>query len=63
MALAVSRWACRQSVMAGRKLSGEEISQLVRDLDKAESGISCPHGRPTRVTLTPPDLERLFGRR
>jgi DNA mismatch repair protein MutL len=63
VALAVSRWACRESVMAGRKLSEEEIMQLVRDLEEAESGFSCPHGRPTRVTLSPIDLERFFGRR
>jgi DNA mismatch repair protein MutL len=63
VALAVSRWACRESIMAGRKLSKEQITQLVRDLYEAESGFSCPHGRPTRITLSPPDLERFFGRR
>jgi DNA mismatch repair protein MutL len=63
VALAVSRWACRESVMAGSKLSKEQVTQLVRDLYEAESGFSCPHGRPTRVTLSPQELERLFGRR
>ena len=63
VALAVSRWACRESIMAGRRLSKEQITQLVRDLYEAESGFSCPHGRPTRITLSPSDLERLFGRR
>ncbi|MCJ7500703.1 DNA mismatch repair protein MutL, partial [bacterium] len=63
VALAVSRWACRESIMAGRKLSEEEMNHLVRDLDEAESGFSCPHGRPTRITLSLPDLEKLFGRR
>lgn len=63
VALAVSRWACRQSVMAGRKLSLGEMDRLVTDLDEAETGFSCPHGRPTRVTLSPGDLEKLFGRR
>ncbi|MDT8366691.1 MAG: DNA mismatch repair endonuclease MutL [bacterium] len=63
VALAVSRWACRESIMAGRKLSEEEIKHLVRDLDEAESGFSCPHGRPTRITLNSTDLEKLFGRR
>ena len=63
VALAVSRWACQESIMAGRKLSEEEMNHLVRDLDEAESGISCPHGRPTRITLSLPDLEKLFGRR
>jgi len=63
VALAVSRWACRQSIMAGRKLSAEEMDHLVTELGKTESGFSCPHGRPTRVTLDRADLERLFGRR
>ena len=62
IALAVSRWACRESIMAGNRLSKEQITQLVRDLAEAESGFSCPHGRPTRVTLNKSDLERLFGR-
>jgi DNA mismatch repair protein MutL len=63
VALAVSRWACRQSVMAGQRLSESQIQALVRDLDEAESGFSCPHGRPTRVTLGQAELEKLFGRR
>jgi DNA mismatch repair protein MutL len=63
VALAVSRWACRESIMAGRRLSKEQITQLVHDLYEAESGFSCPHGRPTRIILSPSDLERLFGRR
>ena len=63
VALAVSRWACRQSVMAGRRLSKEEMIQLVDELDEAESGFSCPHGRPTRISLNSVDLEKLFRRR
>jgi len=63
VALAVSRWACRQSIMAGRKLSEGEITRLVLDLEEAESGFSCPHGRPTRITLDRLDLERFFARR
>jgi DNA mismatch repair protein MutL len=63
IALAVSRWACRQSVMAGQRLSESQIQALVRELDEAESGFSCPHGRPTRVTLDLAELEKLFGRR
>jgi DNA mismatch repair protein MutL len=63
VALAVSRWACRQSVMAGQKLSGNQVQALIDELDQAESGFSCPHGRPTRITLTHADLEKQFGRR
>ena len=63
VALAVSRWACRQSVMAGRRLSEEEMAHLVAELEKTESGFACPHGRPTRVSLDRASLEKLFGRR
>jgi DNA mismatch repair protein MutL len=63
IALAVSRWACRQSVMAGQRLSESQIQALIGELDEAESGFSCPHGRPTRVTLGLAELEKLFGRR
>jgi DNA mismatch repair protein MutL len=63
VALAVSRWACRQSVMAGQRLSESQVQALISQLNEAESGFSCPHGRPTRVTLGPAELEKLFGRR
>lgn len=63
VALAVSRWACRQSIMAGKKLSPEEMSRLLHELAQSESGFSCPHGRPTRIALDQADLEKLFGRR
>ncbi|UCG38171.1 MAG: DNA mismatch repair endonuclease MutL [bacterium] len=62
VALAISRWACRQSVTAGKRMSGEQMSRLLADLEATDSGLTCPHGRPTRVTLTRSDLERLFGR-
>ena len=63
IALQISRWACRQSVRAGRSLSGPEMEQLIADLEAAESGYSCPHGRPTRIYMTQEDLEKMFKRR
>ncbi|UCF31313.1 MAG: DNA mismatch repair endonuclease MutL [bacterium] len=61
--LLVSRWACRMSVTAGRVLSMAEMEKLITDLETARSGYACPHGRPTSVSITPADLEKLFGRR
>jgi len=63
IALQISRWACKQSVRAGMTLSLPEMEQLVSDLEEAESGYSCPHGRPTRIYMTEADLEKMFKRR
>ena len=63
VALLISSRACRMSVAAGRNLSPMEMGRLVQDLEAAEAGFACPHGRPTSVSLTRTDLERLFKRR
>jgi len=63
IALHISRWACKQSIMAGKTLSMEDMENLLADLEIAESGFSCPHGRPTRIFLSEVELEKLFLRR
>ncbi len=63
IALQISRWACKQSVRAGKTLSMEEMENLLADLEVAESGFSCPHGRPTRIVLSETELEKLFLRK
>jgi DNA mismatch repair protein MutL len=63
MALLVSRKACSMSVKAGKRLSLPEMERLLIDLDSAESGYSCPHGRPTRISFDEVEIEKLFGRR
>lgn len=63
IALHISRWACKQSVKAGKTLSVEEMENLLAELDVAESGFSCPHGRPTRIYLSEAELHKLFLRR
>ena len=55
--------ACHGAVRAGKVLTADEMTQLVRDLEKAESPLNCPHGRPTMVHFTTSHLEREFGRR
>jgi len=54
--------ACHSAVRAGQVLSLEEMRQLVRDLEQAESPHTCPHGRPTMIRFTSSQLEREFGR-
>ncbi|MGE0192325.1 MAG: DNA mismatch repair endonuclease MutL [Planctomycetota bacterium] len=59
---AVDRLACRSAVMAGDRLDAEEVLALLAQAEALDHAHSCPHGRPTRLTLKRADLERWFHR-
>lgn len=55
--------ACHNSVRSGRRLRGEEMNALLREMERTPNSSQCNHGRPTFVELKLADIERLFGRK
>ncbi len=58
----LSRIACHGSVRSGRRMSGDEMNALLRQMETTPNSGQCNHGRPTYVELKLKDIERLFGR-
>lgn len=58
----VERIACHGAIRAGSELSHEAMRRLISDLMKTGNPEHCPHGRPTIIRLSGPELERIFKR-
>ncbi len=54
--------ACRLSIKANDYISKEDMKYLLDQLRKCDNPFTCPHGRPTIITYSNYDLERLFKR-
>lgn len=54
--------ACRMSVMANTYISKEDQEWILENIRYCDNPFTCPHGRPTIITYTRYELERLFKR-
>lgn len=54
--------ACKASIKANTSITMEEANNLIEDLRNCDNPFNCPHGRPTIITYTKSDLEKMFKR-
>lgn len=50
------------AIKAGQILSYTEMTDLMRQLERCETPLTCPHGRPTLVHISAGQLAKEFGR-
>jgi|TARA_B100001964_G_C14243732_1_gene606359 DNA mismatch repair protein MutL len=58
----IIRFACRKSIKAGEEMTMPLMEKLIEELDNTEQPFTCPHGRPTAISISLPELERKFKR-
>jgi len=54
--------ACRAAIKSGKRLTVEEMQELLRQRHLVDDSHHCPHGRPTSLTLSRGTLDQQFGR-
>ncbi len=54
--------ACKASIKGNQYISRQEIRVLMNELLSLEEPYHCPHGRPTMVSLTKTEIEKMFKR-
>ena len=58
----IMKYACKNAIKAGDKISNIEIDKLIEDLKKCKYPTTCPHGRPSMVILKKNMIEKIFYR-
>lgn len=58
----IATMACKASVKGGRKISVEEMTELIDEMLTLDNPYHCPHGRPTIFSMSRYELEKKFKR-
>lgn len=54
--------ACRSAIKGGEELTMPVVKKLIDDLSRADNPFTCPHGRPTMISMGVSELEKKFKR-
>ncbi len=55
-----ARLACHSSIRGKEIPDGIRVAELLKSLDATDNPHSCPHGRPTRIVISPDELRKMF---
>lgn len=58
----IATMACKAAVKGNMRISPKEADALIEELLQAENPYTCPHGRPTIISMTKTELEKRFKR-
>lgn len=58
----IATMACKAAVKGNMRISPKEANALIEELLQAENPYTCPHGRPTIISMTKTELEKRFKR-
>ena len=58
----LSTMACKAAIKGNTEISFKEADALIDQLLKLENPYTCPHGRPTVISMTEADIEKKFKR-
>ena len=54
--------ACKASIKGNTNITIEAMETIINDLRKCNNPFNCPHGRPTIISFTTYELEKMFKR-
>ena len=54
--------ACKMSIKGNTRITHEQMENILEKLVLCDNPYNCPHGRPTIITFTKYDIEKMFKR-
>lgn len=58
----IASMSCKAAVKGNQRISRLEVEHLLDDLMNCENPYTCPHGRPTMISMTKTEIEKKFKR-